>query len=102
MASTPKIPSRKLLNPYWWITLIALLWLLFIDNYNWIAQWRFGQRLAQMEAQYQFYEQEIARLQTEAQALKQDRYTQEKYARAHYWVHRPDEWLFILASSDQP
>lgn len=100
MASMPKIRWQRFLNPYWWITFLALLWLLFLDNYNWIAQWRFSRRLAQMEAQYAFYEQAIAHLKTEAHALKHDPYTQEKYARAYYWVHRPNEWLFILQPTD--
>jgi cell division protein FtsB len=83
---------------YFWITLLALLWLVFLDPYSWLDQWRFSQRLAAMEAQLRFYEAEIARLQAEAEMLRSDPFTQEKYARAAFWVHRDEEILFVLLS----
>jgi cell division protein FtsB len=81
---------------YFWITLLALLWLVFLDPYSWLDQWRFSRRLAAMEAQLRFYEAEIARLQAEAEMLRSDPFTQEKYARAAFWVHRDEEILFVL------
>ncbi len=81
---------------YFWITILALLWLVFLDPYSWIDQWRFGRRLTAMEAQLRFYETEIARLQTEVEMLRADAFAQEKYARATFWVHRDDEVLFVL------
>jgi cell division protein FtsB len=49
-----------------------------------------------MEAQLDFYEREVARLQAEADLLRSDPFAQEKYARAAFWVHRDDEILFVL------
>jgi len=95
--------GRKLTLPpflrsiYFWITLLALLWLVFLDPYSWIDQWRFSQRLRTMEEQLRFYEAEIARLQTEAALLQSDPFAQEKYARAAFWVHRDNEVLFVLS-----
>jgi cell division protein FtsB len=92
-----KLPLPGLLkSPYFWITLLALLWLGFLDPYSWIDQWRFSRRLAAMEAQLDFYEREVARLQAEADLLRSDPFAQEKYARAAFWVHRDDEILFVL------
>ncbi len=81
---------------YFWITILALLWLVFLDPYSWVDQWRFGQRLRAMEEQLEFYETEIARLQAEAAMLHSDPFAQEKYARAAFWVHRDNEVLFVL------
>lgn len=95
--------SRKLVLPalfrsiYFWITILALLWLVFLDPYSWVDQWRFGQRLRVMEEQLKFYEAEIARLQAEAAMLHSDPFAQEKYARAAFWVHRDNEVLFVLS-----
>ena len=102
MVLLQNMASRKLRipgllkSPYFWITLLALLWLGFLDPYSWVDQWRFSRRLAAMEAQLDFYETEIARLQVEADLLKSDPFAQEKYARAAFWVHRDDEILFVL------
>jgi len=84
-------------SPYVWITLGTLAWLLFLDSYSWMDQWRFRQRLDAMEAQLRFYEAEIVRLKAEEAALQSDPFAQEKYARAAYWVHRENELLFILS-----
>ncbi len=94
--------GRKLRLPgflrsvYFWITVLALLWLGFLDPYSWVDQWRFSERLAAMEKQLRFYEAEIGRLQIEADMLRSDPFTQEKYARAAFWVHRENEVLFVL------
>lgn len=98
-----KLPIPGLLrSPYFWITLLALLWLGFLGPYSWVDQWRFSRRLAAMEAQLDFYETEIVRLQAEADLLESDPFAQEKYARAAFWVHRDDEILFVLLPKGRP
>lgn len=94
-----KVP-RFWLSPYFWITVVALLWLGFLDNYNWIEQYRFRKRIEQMRAQLRFYENQIQLLQEEEKALLTDPYIQEYHARKHYWVKRPNETLYILQKSE--
>ncbi|MDW8133829.1 MAG: hypothetical protein RMJ66_02050 [Bacteroidia bacterium] len=75
-----------------------MLWLGLLDNYNWLEQYRLSQRLRQMRAQLEFYEKEIAILRQEKEALQSDPYTQEYYARQHYWVKRKGEKVYILSN----
>lgn len=95
--------SKKLLrllrSPYFWITGGALLWIGLLDPYSWVEQVRLARRLGEMRQQYALYEKQTALLRKEAWALTQDAYTQEAYAREHYWVKRPGEQLFILQRS---
>ncbi|MCX7607547.1 MAG: hypothetical protein N2170_09855 [Bacteroidia bacterium] len=88
--------SRWLYNPYLWVTVGALLWLGFLDSYNWLEQRRLARRIHQMRMQLSFYEREIASLREEEKALQKDSYTQEYHARRYYWVKRPTEKLYIL------
>lgn len=83
-------------SPYLWITVTALLWIGILDTHSWWQQQRLAARLHQMKAQYAFYEKEVQRLKAEENALLNDTYTQEYYARRHYWVKRPTERLFLI------
>lgn len=97
MASKRPFRAPKfLLNPYLWITLAALLWLGFLDSYNWLEQYRLAKRIEQMRAQLRFYEQEIQELAEEEAALQSDPYTQAYHARRQYWVKKPNEKLYII------
>ncbi len=98
MASNKKV-WRLLRSPYFWITVGALVWVGLLDPYSWVEQVRLARRLAEMRQQYALYEEQTALLRKEALALTQDAYTQEAYARQHYWVKRPGEKLFILQRS---
>lgn len=91
---------RWLRSPYLWITIGGSLWIGFLDTYSWWQQRRLAIRLRQMEEQLAFYEKEIQNLTAEEEALLTDPYTQEYYARSHYWVKRPSEKLFLLRSRD--
>ncbi|MCS6790470.1 MAG: hypothetical protein NZ580_05785 [Bacteroidia bacterium] len=90
---------RLLRSPYFWITLLALLWMGWLDTYNWIEQYRLSQRIRAMREQLAFYEREITLLRQEEEALRTDPYTQQRYARQHYWVKHPEEVLYILPDS---
>jgi hypothetical protein len=83
-------------SPYFWITVGALVWMGFLDAYNWVEQARLARRLDQMRQQLAFYEREIGLLREEEISLTTDPYTQEWYARQHYWVKKSSEKLFIL------
>lgn len=87
---------RPLFNPYFWITLAALLWLGLLDAYNWLEQYRLAKRIEQMRKQLAFYEQQIQELAAEEAALQSDPYIQTYYARRQYWVKKPAEKLYIL------
>ncbi|MEN3040828.1 MAG: hypothetical protein ABDH66_04735 [Bacteroidia bacterium] len=91
-----KRPWRWLRSPYLWITILALLWIGFLDTHSWWQQYRLSRQLHQMKAQLDFYEREIQNLREEEEALRKDPYTQEYHARRHYWVKRPGEKLFLL------
>ncbi len=92
---------RWLHSPYLWITVAALLWIAILDAHSWWQQYRLSVRLQQMQAQYEFYQTQIQRLKAEETALLSDRYTQQYYARKHYWVKKPEERLFLLQRSKE-
>ncbi|MDX1477754.1 MAG: hypothetical protein R3301_08590 [Saprospiraceae bacterium] len=73
---------------------IFLIWMVFFDKHNLIVQYRLQQTLHQMEQEVERYAGELAAAEREKQELETHN---ERYAREKYYMHRPDEEVFVIA-----
>ena len=77
------------------------LWLITIavftvfDKNNLIEAWRLKQKINELEAQKDYYQNKITEDSTILENLKDDRFL-EQYAREHYLMKREDETIYLL------
>ena len=80
-----------------WLITIAVFILLrtvFYKN-NLIEAWRLKQKINELEAQKDYYQNKITEDSTILENLKDDRFL-EQYAREHYLMKREDETIYLL------
>ena len=76
------------------IAVFALVIAVF-DKNNLIEAWRLKQKINELEAQKEYYQEKITEDSTILENLKDDRYL-EQYAREHYLMKRKDETIYLL------
>ena len=91
-----RIPSW-LKNKYILTTLCFAVWVLFIDDRDFITtHFKHVRELHKLEARKQYYESQILTVRKELDQLKSDPATLEKYAREKYLMKRDNEDLFVV------
>ena len=65
------------------------------DKNNLIEAWRLKQKINELEAQKDYYQNKITEDSTILENLKDDRFL-EQYAREHYLMKREDETIYLL------
>ena len=87
---------RTLQNKYILTLLFAVVWMLFMDKYSMIAQWKMRQNLKELEKDKNYYQQGIIETDYKIDEMKTDLQETEKYARENYWLKKPNEDIFII------
>ncbi|GIV40029.1 MAG: hypothetical protein KatS3mg033_1829 [Thermonema sp.] len=77
-----------------------VLWMLFFDSNDLITQWKRKREIEQLERQRQYYLEAIEIIKEERRALESDPTLLEKFAREKYYMHRPQEDVFILQTNE--
>ena len=80
-----------------WVITIAVFVLIVavFDKNNLIEAWRLKQKINELEAQQEYYQQKITEDSTILENLRDDDYL-ERYAREHYLMKRKDETIYLL------
>ena len=80
-----------------WVITIAVFVLVVavFDKNNLIEAWRLRQKINELEAQKEYYQQKITEDSTILENLWDDDYL-ERYAREHYLMKRKDETIYLL------
>ena len=80
-----------------WVITIAVFVLVIavFDKNNLIEAWRLRQKINDLEAQKEYYQQKITEDSTILENLRDDDYL-ERYAREHYLMKRKDETIYLL------
>ena len=92
---TNKIP--KLLKNKYTITLLFFsFWILLIDDYNLIKQYRLQKNIKTLKEQKNYYLNEIEKDSTELHHLKNNIEEQEKFARERFLMKKKNEDVFII------
>ena len=80
-----------------WVITIAVFVLVVavFDKNNLIEAWRLRQKINELEAQKEYYQQKITEDSTILENLRDDD-NLERYAREHYLMKRKDETIYLL------
>lgn len=91
---------RKLNNRYVYATLVFLVVILFIDQFNLFEQIRLHRSLNDQKQQIEYYDQEIKESKAYLDALQNDTATMEKVAREQYMMKRDNEVVYIIETQE--
>ena len=73
-------------------------WMLFVDVNDLQSQYRLGRKLRALEAEKEFYEQQIERVNQDREELLTDDQQLEKVAREKYLMKKPEEDVYVIVS----
>ena len=91
---------RKLHNRYIYATLVFLVVILFIDQFNLFEQIRLHKSLKDQKQQIEYYENEIAKNKQYLDDLQNDTATMEKVAREQYLMKRDNEIIYLIETQE--
>lgn len=98
--STFKNILRKLNNRYVYATLLFLVVIFFIDQFNVFAQIRLRRSLDDQKQQIEYYEKEVSQNKQYLQKLQNDTATMEKVAREQYLMKRDNEVIYLIETQE--
>ena len=98
--STFKKILRKLNNRYIYATVLFLLVILVIDDFNLFEQRKLKKSLKDQKQQIEYYEKEISESKEYLNALQNDTATMEKVAREQYLMKRDNEIIYLIETQE--
>ena len=87
---------KPIRNKYVITSILFLLWILFLDDYNLINQKRMQEKVNELVKQKEFYNSEIKSDSTELSELKNNPKQQERFAREKFLMKKENEDVFII------
>jgi cell division protein DivIC len=91
-----RYPFLKFLgNRYVLVIIFVIVWLIFLDNYNYFEHRAVNKEIKKLEDNRAYYKDEIAKDSVSIKQLKNADQT-EKYAREKYFMKREDEDIYII------
>ena len=97
---TVKDVLRKLNNRYVYTTVIFVVVILFVDQFNLFEQIRLRKALKDQKQQIEYYEKEISKNKDYLNALQTDTATMEKVAREQYLMKRDNEVIYLIETQE--
>jgi cell division protein DivIC len=88
-------------NKYVIVGFALLVWLIFFDRNNFIAQVKLGRTLNEQRQQRDFYNNEIKRDSTAIHDILTDSVTLEKFAREKYLMKKDNEDIFLIVEEKE-
>ncbi len=98
--STFKKILHKLNNRYIYATVLFLLVILVIDQFNLPEQIRLRKAEKLQKQQIEYYEKEISKSKEYLNALQNDTATMEKVAREQYLMKRDNEVIYLIETQE--
>ena len=95
-----RVPSW-LKNRYSLTTIGFLIWMLAIDQNDFISQWKLSRQLRDLEERRTYYEQAIEETNDRLQELLGDDAKLEKFAREKYLMKKDDEVIFVIVEEPE-
>lgn len=86
---------RILSNKYVLLSLIFMIWMLFLDSNSWLVHHELDGELEELEENKTYYQNQIARDKAVIDQL-QDSVELEKFARQRYFMKRSNEDIYII------
>tara|TARA_B100001287_G_C22685612_1_gene533364 strand:- start:4244 stop:4558 length:315 start_codon:yes stop_codon:yes gene_type:complete len=95
-----KIP-KPFKNKYIITIILFVIWILFLDDYNLVNQYKIKKKIETLKLQKSFYESEIKKDSTELYNLKNNPEAQEKFAREKFLMKKDNEDIFIIKDKNE-
>ena len=89
-------------NKYFLSLTAFIIWVLFFDPRDVFTQMEHRRELKDLQVSKAWYQKEIAKESFEAEQLRENPATIEKYAREKYLMKRDNEDLFIIPEKSDP
>ena|ERR1017187_232876 len=90
----------KLKNKYVLSMLIFIIWIAFFDDNNFIVQYRYKRKLAELRQDEVFYKNEIVKNKRDLYYLTSNKKNLETFAREKYLMKKPNEDVFIFVDEN--
>jgi cell division protein FtsB len=91
---------KRFNNFYLLFGAVFILWMLFFDSNDVYDQYLLNKKIAQLEADKQFYQQNIGGLRKEMKELQTSPKQLEKFAREKYKMKKPKEDVFVIVDEE--
>ena len=91
---------RKLNNRYVYATLLFLVVIFFIDQFNVFEQIRLHNSLIDQKQQIEYYEKEVSQNKQYLHDVQNDSATMEKVAREQYMMKRDNEVVYLIETQE--
>lgn len=92
-----KIPPL-LKNFYFIVSVVFVLWMLFLDSNDLMTQSSRRERLQKLKHDKVYYEQKIKEISRDYQGLFNSEEALEKFAREKYYLAKPKEDVFVIVT----
>ena len=83
-------------NFYVLVTAFFLVWMLFIDNNDFITQFTLQQELHRLEDEKEYYQEKITEVKEEREQLLSNDLLLEKFAREKYLMKKDEEDGYVI------
>ena len=88
--------GKVLLNKYFVVGFIFLVWICFLDTNNVGQMIRARVTLRRQQRQIEFYKREISNMDRKLQQLRSERDSLEKFAREENYYHQDGEDVYVI------
>jgi cell division protein FtsB len=93
----------ELLRNKYFLSLIAfVVWMLFFDKNDIIAQYEFKSQVSKLQEEKNFYVKEIETVKKDLNELNTNLNTAEKFAREKYFMKKDNEDVFVIVKEVKP
>ncbi|MEJ2883011.1 FtsB family cell division protein [Pedobacter sp. GR22-6] len=83
-------------NKYFLCVAAFVVWMLFFDKNDVIAQYEYRSEVNKLQEEKDFYTREIANVKKDLNELNTDLRTAEKFAREKYFMKKDNEDVFVI------
>jgi len=87
----------ELIRNKYFLTVVAfVVWMLFFDRNDLIAQYEFKSEVSKLQEEKDFYVKEIDKVKKDLSELNSNLNTAEKFAREKYFMKKDNEDVFVI------
>ncbi|HKG06281.1 MAG TPA: septum formation initiator family protein [Pedobacter sp.] len=83
-------------NKYFLAVAAFIVWMLFFDRNDVIAQYEYKSEVSKLQEEKDFYVREIAKVKKDLDELNTNLNTAEKFAREKYFMKKDNEDVFVI------
>ncbi len=87
-------------NKYVVVISVFAIWILFFDQNNMVDRLKMGSEIRQLEADREYYQEEIRKDSTRLHELTTDKDNLEKYAREQFLMKKKNEDVFVVIKEE--